>query len=94
MSYGVDVTVNVETLTPGMLVWRGTLNKLLWLDDEIPLSHDTVTGVIVVSTVTSLLGTASGNEIYLIKYYLINAEGEFTIDTSVTSNTQWHPTSK
>ena len=89
MSYGVDVTVNVETLTPGMLVWRGTLNKLLWLDDEIPLSHDTVTGVIVVSTVTSLLETVSGNKIYLIKYYLINTEGEFefTIDISVTSNT-------
>ena len=89
MSYGVDVTVNVETLTPGMLVWRGTLNKLLWLDDEVPLSHDTVTGVIVVSTVTSLLETVSGNKIYLIKYYLINTEGEFefTIDISVTSNT-------
>jgi len=89
VSYGVDVTVNVETLTPGMLVWRGTLNKLLWLDDEVPLSHDTVTGVIVVSTVTSLLETVSGNKIYLIKYYLINTEGEFefTIDISVTSNT-------
>lgn len=89
MSYGVDVTVNVETLTPGMLVWRGTLNKLLWLDDEVPLSHDTVIGVIVVSTVTSLLETVSGNKIYLIKYYLINTEGEFefTIDISVTSNT-------
>lgn len=89
MNYGVDVTVNVETLTPGMLVWRGTLNKLLWLDDEVPLSHDTVIGVIVVSTVTSLLETVSGNKIYLIKYYLINTEGEFefTIDISVTSNT-------